>query len=93
MVAASLMTPGEASAWPPPLIPQDPTLANYRELFARAGMARYLLNSVMLAVAVTAVSLAFNVAAGYAFAKLRFRGRDRIFRAMLGALVIPSPKR
>jgi multiple sugar transport system permease protein len=48
------------------------------------------LNSVLLAVAVTALSLAFNVAAGYAFAKLRFRGRDRIFRAMLGALVIPS---
>jgi multiple sugar transport system permease protein len=90
MVAASLMTPGEASAYPPPLIPHDPTLANYRELFARAGMMRYLLNSVMLAVAVTALSLAFNVAAGYAFAKLRFRGRDRIFRAMLGALVIPS---
>src|SRR5207245_10046307 len=35
-------------------------------------------------------SLVFNVAAGYAFAKLRFPGRDRIFRTLLGALVIPG---
>jgi multiple sugar transport system permease protein len=90
MLAVSFMTPGEASTYPPPLVPRDPTLANYRELFAHAGMARYLLNSVLLAVAVTALSLAFNVAAGYAFAKLRFKGRERIFRLMLGALVIPS---
>ena len=90
MVAVSFMTPGEASTYPPPLVPRDPTLSNYRELFAHAGMARYLLNSVLLAVAVTALSLAFNVAAGYAFAKLRFKGRERIFRLMLGALVIPS---
>jgi multiple sugar transport system permease protein len=90
MLAVSFMTPGEASTYPPPLVPRDPTLANYRELFAHAGMARYVLNSVLLALAVTALSLAFNVAAGYAFAKLRFKGRERIFRLMLGALVIPS---
>src|SRR4051794_28094159 len=90
MLGVSLMAPGEASTYPPPLVPSQPTLDNYRELFAHAGMARYLANSVLLAVAVTALSLAFNVAAGYAFAKLRFKGRERIFRLMLGALVIPS---
>ena len=90
MLAASFMAPGEASAYPPPLVPSHPTLANYRELFARAGMGRYLANSVLLAVAATALSLVFNVTAGYAFAKLDFRGRDRLFRLMLGALVIPG---
>ena len=90
MIAVSLMAPGEASTYPPPLVPDHATLANYRELFARAGMGRYVLNSVLLAVAVTLLSVAFNVAAGYAFAKLRFKGRERIFRLMLGALVIPS---
>ncbi len=90
MIAVSLMNPGEASAFPPPLIPRDPTFANYRELFARAGMGRYLANSVGLSIAVTLVSLAFNVAAGYAFAKLAFAGRERWFRLLLGALVIPS---
>jgi multiple sugar transport system permease protein len=90
MLAASFMAPGEASTYPPPLVPAHPTLANYRELFAHAGMGRYLANSVLLAVAATALSLVFNVMAGYAFAKLRFRGREQLFRLMLGALVIPG---
>jgi multiple sugar transport system permease protein len=90
MVSVSMMAPGEASAFPPPLLPSRPTLANYGELFSHAGIGRYLANSVFLALSVTAVSLVLNVAAGYAFAKLRFAGRDRIFRLMLGALVIPS---
>jgi multiple sugar transport system permease protein len=90
MLSVSLMAPGEASAFPPPLLPARATLANYRELFAHAGMGRYLLNSVLLTTAVTLGSLLFNVAAGYGFAKLRFAGRDRIFKVLLGALVIPS---
>jgi len=90
MVSVSLMSPGEASTFPPPLLPDRLTLANYRELFGHAGMGRYLLNSVMLTTAVTLVSLFFNVGAGYAFAKLRFAGRDRIFKVLLAALVIPS---
>jgi multiple sugar transport system permease protein len=90
MLAASFMAPGEASTYPPPLLPAHPTLANYRELFAHAGMGRYLANSVLLAVAATTLSLVFNVMAGYAFAKLRFRGRDRLFKLMVGALVIPG---
>jgi multiple sugar transport system permease protein len=90
MVSVSLMSPGEASTYPPPLVPERATLGNYRELFGRAGIGRYLINSVFLAVTVTAVSLVFNVAAGYAFAKLRFAGRDRIFKLLLGALVIPA---
>jgi multiple sugar transport system permease protein len=90
MAAVSLMTPGEASTYPPPLLPRHATLDNYRELFAHAGMARYLFNSVVLTLCVAAVSLLFNVAAGYAFAKLQFRGRTQLFRLMLGTLVIPS---
>jgi multiple sugar transport system permease protein len=90
MLAVSLMAPGEASTYPPPLAPAHPTLDNYRELFARAGMGRYVFNSVLLAVCVTLASLVLNVAAGYAFAKLRFAGRERIFKLMLGALVIPG---
>ena len=90
MVSVSLMSPGEANMFPPPLVPGRVTLANYRELFGQAGMARYLVNSVGLTVLVTVASLTLNVAAGYAFAKLRFAGRDRIFKLLLGALVIPS---
>ena len=90
MLSVSLMSPGDASVFPPPLLPARVTLGNYRELFAQAGMGRYLLNSVVLTATVTLVSLLVNVAAGYGFAKLRFAGRDRIFRVLLSALVIPS---
>ena len=80
MLSVSFMTPGEASAFPPPLLPQEPTLANYRELFAREGIGRYFFNSLLLATCATLLALTFNVIAGYAFAKLRFEGRERIFR-------------
>jgi multiple sugar transport system permease protein len=90
MLSVSLMSPGEASTFPPPLLPSQATLDNYRQLFAHVGMGRYVVNSALLTTTVTLVSLLFNVAAGYAFAKLRFAGRDRIFRLLLAALVIPS---
>ena len=90
MVSASLMAPGEASAFPPPLVPQRASLANYRELFAHAGIARYLANSLGLTTVVTLVSLTVNVAAGYAFAKLRFAGRDRVFQLLVVGLVVPA---
>jgi multiple sugar transport system permease protein len=90
MLSVSLMSPGEASTFPPPLLPHHATLGNYRELFAHAGIARYLANSLVLTTAVTLISLTVNVAAGYAFAKLRFAGRDRIFKLLLATLVIPA---
>jgi multiple sugar transport system permease protein len=90
MVSASLMAPGEASRFPPPLLPAAPTLANYRELFATVGIGRQFVNSLVMATGATALSMTFNVAAGYAFAKLRFAGRERLFRTLLGALVIPA---
>jgi multiple sugar transport system permease protein len=90
MIAVSLMAPGEASASPPPLVPAAPTLASYRELFTRGHIARNLVNSVGLALAATALSLAFNVTAGYAFAKLRFAGRELIWKLLLGVMLIPA---
>jgi multiple sugar transport system permease protein len=90
MISVSLMEPGEASATPPPLVPRAPTLASYRELFTRADLGRNLINSVGLATAATVLSLAFNVTAGYAFAKLRFRGRDLLWKLLLGTMLIPT---
>jgi len=90
MLAVSFMVPGEASHFPPPMLPRHPTLVNYRTLFANAGIGRYFLNSLLLALGATLLSLLFNVGAGYAFAKLHFRGREKLFRMLLGALVIPG---
>ena len=82
MVSVSFMPAGEASRFPPPLLPSAPTFANYHEMFARTGMARNFANSVLVSVAITLGSLLFNTLAGYAFAKLRFAGRERVFQAM-----------
>lgn len=90
MVAASFMPAGEASTFPPRFVPSDPTLEHYRALFVRMNLGRYLLNSAVLSVGVTLISLLVNSMAGYAFAKLRFRGRDRLFRFLLAALVVPA---
>jgi multiple sugar transport system permease protein len=90
MLSVSLMATGEANHWPPPLLPDLPTLAHYGELFDKVGIARRFANSLGLALATTLMSTLLNTMAGYAFAKLRFAGRDRIFQALLAALVIPS---
>ena len=90
MVSASLMAPGEASTYPPPVLPHAATLANYRLLFAEHGILRQVVNSLFISLLATGLSLAFNLTAGYAFAKLRFAGRERVFRMLLGALIIPA---
>ena len=90
MLSASFMPTGEASTYPPRLLPSSPTLEHYASLFTRLNMGRAFLNSALIALVVTAISLLFNSMAGYAFAKMRFGGRERIFGLLLGALVIPT---
>lgn len=90
MVSVSLMPSAEANRFPPPLLPESPTLEHYRILFSRLNLATYLLNSTLIATVVTASSLLINSLAGYAFAKLRFKGHDRLFRLLLASMVIPA---
>ncbi|MEO6519436.1 MAG: carbohydrate ABC transporter permease [Pseudoxanthomonas sp.] len=90
MLSVSFMQTGEAGHFPPPLLPAHATLSNYRELFVRAGMGRFLFNSFLISSSVMLLSVLFNTLAGYAFAKLRFKGRDRTFQMLLAALVIPA---
>ena len=89
MVSASLMPSGEASTFPPHFFPTKITFAHYFDLFTRLSLGRYLANSAFIAITVTILSLAINSMAGYAFAKLRFRGRDKLYRVLSAALVLP----
>lgn len=90
MLSASLMPQGEATAFPPRLFPSRVTFDHYHDLFNRLRLGRSFLNSTIVAVFATIFSLLFNTMAGYAFAKLRFGGRDRIFSLLVAALAIPS---
>ena len=89
MLSASFMATGEAATLPPPLIPHRPTLAHYADLFGRLALGRYALNSALVAAVTTVCALAINSAAGYGFAKMRFRGRDTTFRTLAAGLAIP----
>jgi multiple sugar transport system permease protein len=90
MISASFMTTGEAGVYPPKFIPDHPTLQQYKDLFSRLDIARNLLNSLFLSTAVTFINLLFNSMAGYAFAKYRFKGRDKLFSLLLSSMIIPS---
>jgi multiple sugar transport system permease protein len=90
MVSASFMQPGEANSLPPPLWPHAPTLDNYTLLFTRLDMLRHFLASALVAVLATVISVLVNALAGYAFAKLPFGGRDRLFGGLVAGLVVPA---
>jgi len=90
MVLASFMPSGQASSVPPPFLPREVTLDQYVSLFTRLHLGRSLLNSTLLAIAVTGISLIINSMAGYAFAKYRFKGRDSIFKTLIASMIIPA---
>jgi multiple sugar transport system permease protein len=90
MVSASLMPTGESTIYPPRLVPSHITFQHYADLFTRLNLGRSFLNSTIVALAITAISLLFNSMSGYAFAKLHFAGRDRLFGLLMAALVIPT---
>lgn len=90
MLLASLMPTGEAQSLPPRFWPSRFTFEHYAELFERLNLARYFGNSLLVASAVTVLSVIINSLAGYALAKLRFAGRDGIFHLLMAGLVIPA---
>lgn len=90
MVSASFMGSGEANSSPPPLLPHHPTLEHYRALFTSLSLGRYFLNSLIISTGGTVLAVVITGMAGYAFAKLRFQGREPVFRALLAGMIIPG---
>ena len=90
MVSASLMPAGAANTAPPPLWPSRVTFEHYVELFTHLDLARSFTNSLIVSVAGTLLTLLTSSMAGYAFAKLRFPGREGLFRLLLTAMLVPA---
>lgn len=67
------------------------TPANYAEVFRAVPFARYYLNSFIVATSVTVLQLIVSSLAAFAFARLRFKGRETLFLAYLATLMIPFP--
>jgi ABC-type glycerol-3-phosphate transport system permease component len=89
MFATSFKPPGDVFASPPKWIPDPWTLQNYRDVFALLPFERYFLNSVVVTTVIVGVNVVLDTAAAYAFAKLRFPGRDFLFFALLLTLMVP----
>lgn len=90
MISASFMLDGHASVFPPRFIPDQFTFIQYQRLFERLSIARNFFNSLVLSILVTLVSLTFNSMAGYAFAKYKFKGKDKLFNLLLSSMIIPA---
>jgi ABC-type glycerol-3-phosphate transport system permease component len=75
--------------YPPEWIPHQPTLVNYRDLIRDHPWLRWTLNSFIVAASVTAIKVVIDSMAGYAFAKMRFPGKDALFVLVLMTLMVP----
>ena len=76
-------------ARPPQLIPTDPTLQNYADVLDRVPVLQYVLNSAIVAVMAIVGNVVGATLAGYALARLRFRGRPIALGLVVAALLIP----
>ena len=92
MVSTSLKPGAEVfREYPPRLIPTTVQWGNYKEALTSMPFDRFYLNSFVVAISVTTLQLLTSSLAAFAFARLRFRGRDVLFFMYLSALMIPFP--
>ena len=89
-VATSFKTDAEAAVDPISLIPQVWTTAAYERLFLRSDFPLWFMNSAIVTVFVTAGRVFFDSLAGYALARLNFRGRGVVFAALIAVMAVPA---
>ena len=89
-VATSFKTDAEATADPISLIPSTFTVAAYETLFTRSAFPTWFANTTIVTIFVTAGRVFFDSLAGYALARLRFRGRGIVFAALVAVMAVPA---
>lgn len=90
VVSTSLRTPAQSFTLPPKWIPVDMDFTNYTQVFEQIPFWRQLGNSFIITLSVVAGQLITASLAGYAFARLRFPGRNALFWIVLATLMIPG---
>lgn len=89
VVVSSFKGGSELFRWPPSFFPNNPTIQNYVDAFARGSFGVYFKNSGVVAVTSTALAVVINIMAGYAFSKYRFLGGNIIFMLFIGTMMLP----
>ena len=90
MLLTSVKTQSEAIRVPPVIFPSKLVISNYKDVFKDVPFARMYLNTIISAVVTVTAQLLICSMAAYAFAKLKFPGRDIIFVILLAVLMVPS---
>ena len=90
MITSSFKPINEIFAFPPTLLPQNPTIQPYIDAVTLQPFALQYFNSMYIAVFVTVATMLFSAMAGYAFARIRFPGVNLLFLVVLAGLLVPS---
>ena len=80
----------DSLSFPPKFVPANPTFDNYLNIFQIVPFGLWYFNSFLTAAITTILCLFFSSTAGYAFARIPFPGREFIFLAILGTMMIPG---
>jgi multiple sugar transport system permease protein len=89
MIITSLKSKGALLSIPVEWIPKEPSLDTYKKLFALQNFTGSVINSFYLAIATTVVQIISAAMAAYAFSKIRFKGRESLFKVYLTTMMIP----
>ena len=89
MILASFKPSSELYSIPLQLFPKDIYIGNYQLLFERTNFIRWFLNTALVAVARTLLTIVFSLMAGYAFAKFEFKFKAPLFVLLLATLTLP----
>jgi cellobiose transport system permease protein len=89
-VVAASRTNADISKTPPPLTPGGNLFSNIREALDQVDMFKALLNSLVVSGAIALGTVFFCTLAGFAFAKLRFRGRNALMLAVVATMMVPT---
>lgn len=91
MISTALKTQTEALKFPPTLFPQEFIFSNFTEAFKEVDFARYFLNTIIMTFGTAILVFLTSALAAYAFARLKFFGRDLIFTIFLAMMMVPMP--
>ncbi len=90
MIISSLKNTAEYRLPIPTLFPKQLMFGNYLEAFTAANLGRLFLNTVIVGIVSTILSLVITVLSAFAFARLEFKGRNAMFAALLATMMIPG---
>ncbi len=89
LISSSLKAPGKIFVFPPQMIPNPVRWQNYVDVFSMVPVALYARNTLIITITSTIGTVLCTIITGYAFARLRFKGRDTIFALLLATLMLP----